>query len=130
MIAASTRREEILAAIDRHETFLAKVLYAIERGWNCPRCNKPITKPSFEEGDHPCVGITRMELGGLSDELEAIDREAANRALDAEEIKLMAVDVGQLVKLPTLEPTKYEKLEYQNDANVVPSVPRKTTKKN
>ena len=26
--------------------------------------------------------------------------------------------------------TEYEKLEYQNDANVVPSVPKKTIKKN
>ena len=31
---------------------------------------------------------------------------------------------------PPPEGTKFEKLEYQNDANVVPSVPKKTTKKN
>lgn len=31
---------------------------------------------------------------------------------------------------PPPEGTKFEKLEYQNDANVVPSVPGKTTKKN
>lgn len=31
---------------------------------------------------------------------------------------------------PPPEGTKFEKLEYQNDANVVPSVPKKTIKKN
>ncbi len=31
---------------------------------------------------------------------------------------------------PPPEGTKFEKLEYQNDANVVPSVPKKTFKKN
>ena len=31
---------------------------------------------------------------------------------------------------PPPEETKFEKLEYQNDANVVPSVPKKTIKKN
>ena len=31
---------------------------------------------------------------------------------------------------PPPEGTKFEKLEYQNDANVVPSLPKKTTKKN
>ena len=31
---------------------------------------------------------------------------------------------------PPPEGTKFEKLEYQNDVNVVPSVPKKTTKKN
>ncbi len=31
---------------------------------------------------------------------------------------------------PPPEGTEFEKLEYQNDANVVPSVPRKTTVKN
>ena len=38
--------------------------------------------------------------------------------------------VTQITDEPPPEGTKYEKLEYQNDANVVPSVPRKTTKKN
>ena len=31
---------------------------------------------------------------------------------------------------PPPEGTKFEKLEYQNDANVVPSLPRNTTKNN
>ncbi len=31
---------------------------------------------------------------------------------------------------PPPEGTKFEKLEYQNDANVVPSLPKKTIKKN
>ncbi len=31
---------------------------------------------------------------------------------------------------PPPEGTKFETLEYQNDANVVPSLPKKTTKKN
>ena len=31
---------------------------------------------------------------------------------------------------PPPEGTEFEKLEYQNDANVVPSLPRNTTKKN
>ena len=31
---------------------------------------------------------------------------------------------------PPPEGTKFEKLEYQNDANVVPSLPKKTTKNN
>ncbi len=31
---------------------------------------------------------------------------------------------------PPPEGTKFEKLEYHNDANVVPSVPKKTIKKN
>ncbi len=31
---------------------------------------------------------------------------------------------------PPPEGTEFEKLEYQNDANVVPSVPKKTIKKN
>jgi hypothetical protein len=38
--------------------------------------------------------------------------------------------VWQISDEPPPEGTKFEKLEYQNDANVVPSVPRKTTKKN
>lgn len=38
--------------------------------------------------------------------------------------------VVQITDEPPPEGTKFEKLEYQNDANVVPSVPRKTIKKN
>ena len=38
--------------------------------------------------------------------------------------------VVQITDEPPPEGTEFEKLEYQNDANVVPSVPRKTTKKN
>jgi len=35
----------------------------------------------------------------------------------------------QITDEPPPEGTKFEKLEYQNDANVVPSVPTKNTKK-
>jgi len=38
--------------------------------------------------------------------------------------------VVQITDEPPPEGTKFEKLEYQNDANVVPSVPKNTTKKN
>ena len=38
--------------------------------------------------------------------------------------------VVQITDEPPQEGTKFEKLEYQNDANVVPSVPKNTTKKN
>ena len=38
--------------------------------------------------------------------------------------------VWQITDEPPPEGTKFEKLEYVNDANVVPSVPKKTTKKN
>ncbi len=36
----------------------------------------------------------------------------------------------QITDEPPPEGTKFEKLEYRNDANVVPSVPAKTIKKN
>jgi hypothetical protein len=36
----------------------------------------------------------------------------------------------QITDEPPPEGTKFEKLEYVNDANVVPSVPKNTTKKN
>jgi Domain of unknown function (DUF4124) len=36
----------------------------------------------------------------------------------------------QITDEPPPEGTKFEKLDYQNDANVVPSVPGKTIKKN
>lgn len=38
--------------------------------------------------------------------------------------------VVQITEEPPPEGTKFEKLEYQNDANVVPSVPKNTTKNN
>jgi hypothetical protein len=38
--------------------------------------------------------------------------------------------VVQITDEPPPEGTKFEKLEYQNDANVVPSVPKNTTKNN
>ena len=38
--------------------------------------------------------------------------------------------VVQITDEPPPEGTKFEKLEYQNDANVVPSVPKNTTRKN
>ena len=38
--------------------------------------------------------------------------------------------VVQITDEPPPEGTKFEELEYQNDANVVPSVPKNTTKKN
>lgn len=38
--------------------------------------------------------------------------------------------VVQITDEPPPEGTKFEKLEYQNDANVVPSVSKNTTKKN
>ncbi len=38
--------------------------------------------------------------------------------------------VWHITDEPPPEGTKFEKLEYVNDANVVPSVPKKTTKKN
>jgi hypothetical protein len=38
--------------------------------------------------------------------------------------------VWQITDEPPPEGTKFEKLEYVNDANVVPSVPTKTTKNN
>ena len=38
--------------------------------------------------------------------------------------------VWQISDEPPPQGTKFEKLEYVNDANVVPSVPKKTTKKN
>lgn len=40
-----------------------------------------------------------------------------------------AKGIVQITDEPPPEGTKFEKLEYQNDANVVPSVPTKNTKK-
>ena len=41
-----------------------------------------------------------------------------------------AEGVVQITDEPPPEGTKFEKLEYQNDANVVPSLPKNTTKNN
>ena len=105
------RRTEILEAIERHETFLAKAKYAIDRGWPCPRCHKPVSRANWEEGDHPCIGLTRMDLGGLSDELATMDEEAARAAeiaADPEGTEYVAVDMSALVQLPTLRLTREE----------------------
>jgi len=110
-VTAVDRRTEILEAIERHETFLAKAKYAIDQGWPCPRCHKPVSRANWEEGDHPCIGLTRMDLGGLSEELAAMDEEAARAAeiaADPEGTEYVAVDVGKLVRLPTLRLTREE----------------------
>ena len=113
-VSAGDRQVELGREIEVARTFLSKVRYYLDRKLPCPRCRKPITERDWEEGDHPCIGLTRIELGELCRELAAIDEEAAYQADVAEdppEIEYVEVDVVALVQPTVLEPTQEEALE-------------------
>ncbi len=93
------------------KVFLAIVLLAVAAGAYYVYRNPTVVSPLVE--DTPLESIVRATLG-TTRVYKWRDASGAVHITDE----------------PPSEGTEFEKLEYQNDANVVPSVPKKTIKKN
>ena len=93
------------------KVFLAIVLLAVAAGAYYVYRNPTVVSPLVE--DTPLESIVRDTLG-------------TTRVYKWRDAK----GTVHITDEPPSEGTEFEKLEYQNDANVVPSVPKKTIKKN
>jgi len=93
------------------KVFLAIVLFTVAAGAYYVYRNPTVVSPLVE--DTPLESIVRDTLG-------------TTRVYKWRDAR----GTVHITDEPPPEGTEFEKLEYQNDANVVPSVPKKTIKKN
>jgi len=122
----TTPREEILDSIDRLQTRLDRIKSAVDAGEPCPRCHRPITRWEWQEGTHPCVGIARTEISGLSEDLRILEEAARQEAADTTD-DVAAFHLGDVLDVSSFEfqPTEQERLERE----LRTTEPRSTTQR-